>query len=459
MVETACSNFKVVVIGGGLVGSLATVYFANKGYTVEMYEKRPDKHASGRSINLALSTRGIEALKGAGVDDEIVPTLIPMKGRYIHALDGSFNTQNYGIFGQCINSVDRKLMNERLLTCAEKHAFVKLNFGVGVERCDFETGELTFVNDKKERIIVNDADLIIGADGAFSKVRQQLLRQTTVNYSQEYIGHLYVELNMPPTKSGDYAMDSNHLHIWPRETFMMIALPNLDKSFTVTLFMPKEKFASIKTPQDLLTFFDVTFPDAVSLIGRDLLVEDYFKNPNGTLMTVKCDPYHYKNKAVIVGDAAHAMVPFYGQGMNCGFEDLLVLNDLFNRHVSSSRAPTEAEIGTILSDYTEIRKKDAHAICDLAKQNYIEMRSGVISPKYLLRKKFEAFWHRRFPDFIVPLYTMVSFSRIPYSEALQRYEKQTGWFEMYLKARLAFKILAAIAISKALLPMIKKLIQ
>ncbi|KAJ3259388.1 kynurenine 3-monooxygenase, mitochondrial precursor [Boothiomyces macroporosus] len=452
MVETACSNFKVVVIGGGLVGSLATVYFANK-------DIRQDKHASGRSINLALSTRGIEALKGAGVDDEIIPTLIPMKGRYIHALDGSFNTQNYGIFGQCINSVDRKLMNEKLLTVAEKHALVKLNFEVGVERCDFESGEITFVNNKKEKIIVSDADLIIGADGAFSKVRQQLLRQLTMNFSQEYIGHLYVELNMPPTKSGDYAMDSNHLHIWPRETFMMIALPNLDKSFTVTLFMPKEKFASIKTHQDLLTFFDVTFPDAVTLIGRDLLVEDYFKNPKGTLMTVKCDPYHYKNKAVIVGDAAHAMVPFYGQGMNCGFEDLIVLNELFSEHVPSNRAPTEEELGTILSKYTETRKKDAHAICDLAKQNYIEMRSGVINPKYLLRKKFEDFWHRRFPDLIVPLYTMVSFSRIPYSEALQRYEKQTTWFEWYLKARITFKVVLALAVAKAFMPLVKKLIQ
>ncbi|KAJ3000223.1 hypothetical protein HDV02_000136 [Globomyces sp. JEL0801] len=423
------TEFRVVIIGGGLVGSLAAVYLGNKGYTVDVYEKRPgllyylildirlEKTANGRSINLALSERGIKALEGAGVMNEIAPNLIPMRGRYVHVTNTSHNMQDYGIFV--------------LLTVAEKLNNVNLHFGYGVSRCDFDKGEVTLVNDKKEEKFLKGIDFIIGADGAYSRVRDQLLRNLRMDFSREYIDHGYVELNMPPLSNGDYAMDSNHLHIWPRKTFMMIALPNLDHSFTVTLFMPWDKFDSIKTPDELLHFFDTTFGDAVPLIGRKLLVEDYFKNAKGSLVSVKCKPYNFKGRAVIVGDAAHAMVPFYGQGMNCGFEDILVLDEIFTKHIQPNSIPTKEQMNTVLTEYSQIRNPDAHAICDLALNNYVEMRSSVIDPKYLFRKKVESFLHRIIPQTVTPLYSMVSFSRTRYSEALAKYKKQTKWFEAF----------------------------
>ncbi|KAJ3351658.1 hypothetical protein HDU91_006094 [Kappamyces sp. JEL0680] len=384
-------DFKVVIIGGGLVGALAAVYFGNRGYSVSVYEKRNDirerREGQGRSINLALSTRGIEALKGAGVEDAILPTLLPMKGRLIHALSGDLSSQPYGIFGECINSVDRKLMNERLLTAAEKNPHVQLHFEWAAEKIDFASGVVTLVNAKKSTKTIHDADLIIGADGAYSKVRQQFMRSIRLNYSQEYIDHAYVELNMPPLPNGDYAMDSGHLHIWPRHTFMMIALPNLDHSFTVTLFMPWAKFEAITTPLELERFFTETFPDAVPLIGLELLVKDYFKNEKGSLMTVKCKPYNVGGKAVIIGDAAHAMVPFYGQGMNCGFEDVLILDEIWTKHSKGNSIPSASSVAAILDEYSAVRNPDAEAMCDLALHNYVEMRSSVVNPDYLLRKK------------------------------------------------------------------------
>jgi kynurenine 3-monooxygenase len=235
---------------------------------------------------LALSVRGIEALKASGIAEGILKTLIPMKGRMIHALDGKLTSQPYGLYGECINSVDRKYMNEHLLSSAENLPNVTLHFEYAVQKCDFDKKTVTF--EKKDGTPVKvHADLIIGTDGAYSKVRGQLMRHTRVDYSQQYIDHGYLELNIPPTATGEYAMDPNHLHIWPRHTFMLIALPNRDKSFTVTLFMPWSKFDVIKDDKSLLAFFEETFPDAVKLIGKDLLVKDYMRNPKGSLMTVK----------------------------------------------------------------------------------------------------------------------------------------------------------------------------
>ncbi|KAJ3317381.1 hypothetical protein HDV06_001671 [Boothiomyces sp. JEL0866] len=456
---TNCSDFKVVVIGGGLVGSLASVYFAKREKVLMISQDiRSEKHANGRSINLTLATRGIEALEGAGIQDLIQPELIPLKGRFIHSLTGNHAKHPYGTNGECINSVSRKVMNERLLTAAEKQPQVKLNFSTGLEFCDFDTGKVTVINDQNERRVV-EADLIIGADGAYSRMRQQLNRKIRMNFSQEYIDHLYIELRIPPAADGKHIMDSDHLHIWPRETFMMIACPNLNGSFTVTLFMPKDKFESIKTPEQLLEFFENTFPDAVPLIGKENLVEDYFDNPKSSLISVKCDPYHYQDKAVILGDAAHAMVPFYGQGMNCGMEDVLVLDEIFSKHVPQNRPPSKQELETILNEYTETRRKDAHTICDLAQQNYIELRSGVINPTYMERKKLELALYHRFPNWIIPLYTMVSFTRIPYSKAVEQNKHQARLFEYYLKAKLVGKIAAVALCGSLLYPVIRKFIQ
>ncbi|KAJ3267942.1 hypothetical protein HDV01_003710 [Terramyces sp. JEL0728] len=448
------TEFNVVVIGGGLVGSLSAIYFSKRGYNVKLFEKRQERNANGRSINLTLSTRGIEALEGVGIQEEIFSSLIPLKGRYIHTLDGIDSRHPYGIFGQSINSVSRKLINEKLLSIAEQSPLVQLNFSHSLEHYDFDSGKLTIIKDKNETLIL-DADLVIGADGSYSKTRALLNRKIRMNYSQEYINHLYVELHVP-AKNGDYQMDSDHLHIWPRESFMMIACPNLDCSFTVTLFMPREKFEAIKKPKELLTFFEQTFPDALPLIGHDLLVQDYFSNPKSSLISIKCDPYHYK-KAVIVGDAAHAMVPFYGQGMNCGMEDVLILNDIFNKHTNG--VPTEHELSLILQEYTLTRKVDAHAICDLAQQNYIELRSGVMNPKYLLRKKFESTLHKWFPSYIIPLYTMVSFSRLPYSKAIEQNNKQTKLFEYYLQTRFGAQALGVVGSGCIAYLLIKKLFQ
>ncbi|KAJ3064529.1 hypothetical protein HDU98_012077 [Podochytrium sp. JEL0797] len=239
---------------------------------------------------------------------------------------------------------------------------------------------------------------------------------------------------MPPSASGDYQMDPNHLHIWPRQTFMMIALPNIDKSFTVTLFMPWSNFDALKTPDDLMLFFNDKFADAIPLIGRELLVKDYFKNPKGALVTVKCKPYHYKASCLILGDAAHAMVPFYGQGMNCGFEDCLVLDEILTKHIGArntetSRMPSPQKIAKALEEYSSVRNADAEAICDLAMHNYVEMRSSVTKLSYKLRKHLEGFLHRLFPQSIIPLYTMVSFTRIPYSQALRVHTNRGKWYD------------------------------
>ncbi|ORY03882.1 FAD/NAD(P)-binding domain-containing protein [Basidiobolus meristosporus CBS 931.73] len=433
--DTLDSPRHVAVIGAGLVGSLASIYFAKRGWKVYLFDKRSDPRVAenadkqeSRSINLALSARGIlslECLK-IGIEKEILSYAIPMKGRMIHSLDGAQTSQAYSINGECINSVERSRLNNSLLNAAEKMPNVEICFNHSLQKCDMDSGNLEFVerhSDKQWHV-----DFIVGADGAYSTVRKQLMRKVRMNYNQEYIEHEYCELTIPPTVDADgelsFAMDPNHLHIWPKHSFMMIALPNPDKTFTATLFMPSEKFASIKTEEDLLSFFKENFPDSIPLIGEELLKKDYFANPKGSLMCVKCAPYHYKGKGLIIGDAAHSMVPFYGQGMNCGFEDVRVLNNILNEHSIGSHF-TEEAMEKALSHYSNYRHPDCVAIIDLAMYNYIEMRSSVVNYGYLLRKKVESFLHGLFPLKVIPLYTMVSFSpHIRYSEAIQRWRYQ-----------------------------------
>lgn len=257
------------------------------------------------------------------------------------------------------------------------------------------------------------------------------MRKTRMSFSQEYIDHAWLELCIPsiPGPNGTKLpkMDNRHLHIWPRHSFMMIALPNSDNSFTVTLFMPFQNFNEIKTEAELISFFKSTFPDALDLIGTESLVESFFKNTRGSLVSIKCSPFHYKNKAVIIGDSAHAMVPFYGQGMNCGFQDVEVLVGILEKRLKSGHSLQSA-----LEEYTETRVKDAHAICDLALYNYIEMRSSVTSYSYRIMKAFEGIVHRIMPTVVVPLYTMVSFSTIPYSQVVEQNKRQTFWIKLGL---------------------------
>ncbi|EDQ87572.1 uncharacterized protein MONBRDRAFT_33218 [Monosiga brevicollis MX1] len=429
---------KVIVVGGGLVGALEAVYMARRGHEVHVYEGRTDirkePRYSGLSINLALSVRGIAALREVGVEAEIVNAGIPMHARMIHSHDGQQSSQPYGTQGQAIRSIDRRNLNEHLLSAAEGLPNVHLHFEHKLQRADTKSNTLVFKTPKGE--VKATGDLIIGCDGAHSQVRRGLMRSDRVNYQQRYIPHGYKELTIPPGPDGDFQIKANFLHIWPRSTFMMIALPNQDKTFTATLFMPFDKFDSIKTAEDVLELFEAEFPDSIPLIGRERLVKDYFENPTGTLMTVKCDPVGAR-RTILMGDAAHAVVPFYGQGMNAGFEDCLVFNNLLEKHAN--------DIDAAVADYSRSRVADVHAIADLALYNYVEMRDLVNSRWFLFRKKVDNFLHALMPNTFIPLYTMVTFSQIPYATVVARSKQQAHTIDTALTA------LAATAVGGAAL--------
>ncbi|KAL8585210.1 hypothetical protein ACOMHN_013225 [Nucella lapillus] len=408
------SRKHVAVCGGGLVGAMNACFLAKRGFTVDVFEMRPDIRTQevvrGRSINLALSVRGREALKKIGLEDQVIQKGIPMFSRMIHDCDGTLRPIPYGKGQQNIMSVDRRLLNEVLLDAAEKYPSVKTHFNHKLVKCNFETGEIVFLHDGEE--LKRKVDVIVGTDGAYSAVRQQMMKRPNLlfNFQQDYIPHGYMELNIPPSHDGQFAMGLNYLHIWPRGNFMMIALPNLDKSYTTTLFMPFDMFRSLKTEDQLMDFFRTTFPDSIPLLGEEELKDTFFKGKALPLVTVKCDPYHVGGKAVLLGDAAHAMVPFYGQGMNCGFEDCIVLDDMLDKYNN--------DFEKALPAFTAFRNPDAKAICDLALYNYVEMRDSVNSPAFLLRKKVDNFLNALFPSFWIPLYTTVSFSRMRYHQCI-----------------------------------------
>uniref|UniRef100_A0A8C8JKC9 Kynurenine 3-monooxygenase n=1 Tax=Oncorhynchus tshawytscha TaxID=74940 RepID=A0A8C8JKC9_ONCTS len=416
--KSTSKNKVVAVVGGGLVGALNACYFAKRGFQVEVFESREDireaKIVKGRSINLALSHRGRQALKQVGMEDTIVSKGIPMHSRMIHSLNGTQSPIPYGKKGQYILSVDRANLNKELLSAAETYSTTKLNFAHKLLNWSTETGAMTFLraDGAKEEI---QADLIVGCDGAFSAIRKQFLRQSRFNFSQTYIPHGYLELTMPPI-NGEFAMKPNYLHIWPRNTFMMIALPNLDKTFTCTLFMPFDEFENVTTGDQVIEFFQKYFPDTIPLIGADALKRDYFRLPAQAMVSVKCSPYHLSDKCVLMGDAAHAVVPFYGQGMNAGFEDCLVFNEIMDQ--------LNEDFSAVLPEYTRVRVPDDHAIADLAMYNYVEMRSHVNSKWFLFRKYVDNTLHMIMPRTVIPLYTMVTFTRIRYHEAVKRWHWQ-----------------------------------
>ncbi len=405
-------NQHIVILGAGLVGSLLSIYLAKEGYLVKVYEKRSDPRKkdlySGRSINLALSDRGIKALKGAGVFDSIASDLIPMHGRIIHDQEGNTNLQPYGKEGQHINSVSRNDLNSMLVEEAEK-LNVHFMFEHQCEKVDTEASEVT-LKDPNGVLFVEPADLIIGADGAFSAVRGALQFKQGFNYSQMYLEHGYKEFLIPPL-NGDFAIDPNGLHIWPRKSFMFIALPNPDKSFTCTLFFPLKgevSFKAIETDKDITEFFETYFKDLIPLAPD--LVQQYNTNPTSTLVTIKCSPWAY-NSTLLIGDASHAIVPFYGQGMNAGFEDCTVLMQYLRKH--------QFDFVPAIHDFQEVRIKDANAISDLALKNFIEMRDKVADEKFVKRKKTEALIHEQYPEIWTPQYSMVTFSEMSYSKAYE----------------------------------------
>lgn len=411
---------NIGVIGTGLVGSLLSVYLARRGYSVSVYDRRPDirkmKVVQGKSINLALSDRGWRGLREAGIDAEIRKVALPMKGRMMHAVNGDLTYQPYGRDDQAIYSVSRGLLNQELLHCASKYDNVQFYFNHRCLDLDVDTGEVSFRNEESGENIMVKHDHIFGTDGAFSAVRARLTKLDRYNFSQEYLSHGYKELEIPALPDGTHRLDPSCLHIWPRGEFMMIALPNPDGSFTCTLFIAfegKYSFENLQTPEQVREFFENKFADAVQWMPD--LEKDFFANPNASLVMTKCFPWHYKDKVCILGDAAHAIVPFYGQGMNAGFEDCRVLNDLIEKN---------EDFAHVFPEFTRIRKPCGDAILELALRNYIEMRDKTADEKFLHQKKIESWFSARHPDKWIPLYSQVSFSHVPYHEALANGNRQ-----------------------------------
>jgi kynurenine 3-monooxygenase len=420
----------IAITGAGLVGSLLAIYLKNRGYQVSVFERRNDMRKSagyeGRSINLALSNRGIRALEEVGLAEELKKEAIPMHGRMIHDLHGNLNFQPYGKAGQYINSISRSGLNKVLMTKAESLG-VEFHFEQRITAVDFDKTELTIQN-SQFNIQNSKFDLIIGSDGAFSAVRLAMQFTDQFNFSQSYIEHGYKELHIPAGVAGSFQMEKNALHIWPRESYMLIALPNPDGSFTLTLFFPftgETSFETLSTKEKVKDFFKSVFPDAYSLIPQ--LLEEFFQNPSSSLVTMRCYPW-VRNKTLLIGDAAHAIVPFYGQGMNAGFEDCHVLNQLLNQFAD--------DWDQVLPSFQEIRKPNADAIAKLALDNFVEMRDLVNDADFILRKKIESKVHELFPEKWIPLYSMVTFhENIPYSVAYETGQKQKRIMEDVLKTQ------------------------
>jgi len=419
---------KQIIIGAGLVGSLHAVYLAKRGVNVEMYERRPDMRtvdiSAGRSINLAISHRGLKALDRVGLKEKVLEMVIPMPGRMIHDVEGNTNFQPYGKDGQHINSVSRGGLNALLMSEAEK-AGVKVHFNQRCMNMNLDAGKATFRDEVSGEVTEVTANHIYGTDGAFSEVRHAMMMTDRFDYSQTYLKHGYKELSIPAAEGGRFRIEKNALHIWPRGGYMLIALPNLDGSFTVTLFLAfegKHAFENLNTEKEVLDFFNEVFPDVVPHMPT--LAADFFGNPTSSLCTVRCFPWRYKDKALIFGDASHAIVPFYGQGMVSGFEDCFVFNQLADEHWNDKE--------TLFDEFQNSRKPDDDAIADLALRNFIEMRDSVADPRFLLRKQIEKKLSAKHPDKWTPLYEMVTFSEMRYSEALSRGKEQDKIMEEIL---------------------------
>ncbi|MCS7000441.1 MAG: NAD(P)/FAD-dependent oxidoreductase [Bacteroidota bacterium] len=408
---------EVVIVGGGLVGTLLAILLGRRGYRIRLFERRPDMrthgYTGGRSINLALSDRGIRALERAGIADRILPLTIPMKGRMIHHQDSSLDFQPYGIEGQVIRSLSRARLNLALLEAADDLDTVQMEFEWRCVHVEPEVPAATFVHvrtGEQQRVA---GDVLIGADGAYSAVREVLRTRDRYNYCQEYLDYGYKELSIPAGPDGSFLMEPNALHIWPRHNFMMIALPNTEGTFTCTLFLPYEgevSFAQLYSRDRVHEFFAHYFPDAVPLMPT--LLEDFEHNPTASLVTIRCFPW-VVGRTALIGDAAHAIVPFYGQGMNAGFEDCRILDELLDRYHDDWDAA--------LQEYQRLRKPAGDAVAQLALDNFVEMRDKVADPQFLLRKKIEVLLFEHFPELYTPLYTLVTFSPdVSYDQAYRQ---------------------------------------
>jgi len=409
---------NITIIGSGLTGPLLAISLVHRGFPVQLYERRPDMRrvhiSAGRSINLALSTRGIHALREAGLWDEIAKIIIPMRGRMMHSVAGELTFMPYGKDEtEVINSVSRADLNIALMNAAEKQG-VPIHFN---ERCtgfDLRSGAVHLRNEETEAESTIRSDVVIGTDGAGSAIRSEMLKLPRFNFSQQYLDYGYKELTIPAGPDGRHVFETHALHIWPRGTFMLIALPNVDGTLGCILFLPFDgadaSFDALDSEAKVISFFKKHFPDALRLMPG--LAENYFANPTGAMVTIRCSPWHVEGRALLLGDAAHAIVPFFGQGMNCAFEDCTYLLELMDRHGS--------DWSSLFSSFEKARKADTDAIADLAIENFVEMRDRVADPRFLFRKKVELELERKYPGRFVPKYAMVTFHRTPYSVAAQR---------------------------------------
>ena len=418
---------RIAVVGSGLVGSLLAIYLRKAGHIVHIYDRSPDIRQiqfSGRSINLAMSNRGWKALDNVNVGDAVREIAIPMDKRAIHLVD-RLNFQNYGQEGECIYSISRGSLNRKMIDLAEaagaEFFFEQKIWDVTLNEATLHIGETERGEWEEKKY-----DMVFGADGAFSRIRHRMQRQSMFNYSQEFLNIGYKELNIPSNPDGSHKLDKNSFHIWPRGEYMLIALPNLEGSFTCTLFMPfegKNSFESLKDRKDVEAFFEKNFPDSIDVIPK--LAEDFFKNPTSTLVTMKCFPWTYKDKIALIGDACHAIVPFYGQGMNAGFEDISVLYEMIEKFGDDWE--------TIFAEYYISRKPNADAIAELSYRNFLEMSSKTADDKFLLQKKIEKWFSDKHPEKWIPLYSRVTFSDRPYAEALAIGDYQNAIMEEVLK--------------------------
>lgn len=424
------------MVGAGLTGCLLAVRLAQAGNTVTLYDRRPDPRGvdgrgEGRSINLALSTRGLDALDSIGLGDQVRAGAVEMSGRMMHDRAGQLTFQPYGVHdAEVLRSVNRDELNRLLVEAAGAEPSLTMRFDCEIDDVDLDARQLVLADGSTV-----DAGVVFGADGAYSAIRGRLQRSGRFSYEQDYLEHGYKELTIPPDADGAHRLDPDALHIWPRGAHMMIALPNADGSFTCTLFWPyvgEGGFEKIDTPDEVTATFEAQFPDAVAVMPD--LVDDYLANPVGSLVTIRCSPWNLDDRVLLVGDAAHAVVPFYGQGANAALEDCLIVMDEIDRHGDDWAAAFAA--------FAETRKPDADALADLALDNFIEMRDHVASRLFLAQSALERSVHRRFPSLLVPLYTMVTFTRLPYREAVRRARRQ----RLALRIAVIVSILAVAAL-------------
>lgn len=419
---------NIAIAGSGLVGSLLAIYLRKLGHSITVFDRRPDIRTiefSGRSINLAMSNRGWKALAAVGIEDAIREIGLPMDKRAMHVNDKPVYYQKYGKEGEAIWSISRGVLNRTMINLAEA-AGVEFRFNEKVWDVNLPEARLYTGESEKAEWKEYDYDIIFGCDGAFSRIRHKMQRRSRFDYCQDFIDVGYKELTIAPNPDGTHKLDKNSFHIWPRGRFMFIAMPNLDGSFTCTLFLPFEgevSFESLTTREEAREFFRHYFPDVTGEIEN--LAGDFFRNPTSAMVTMKCYPWTYWDKIALVGDSAHAVVPFYGQGMNAGFEDIFELDNLMRQYGDQWEL--------IFQEYQKRRKPNADAIAELSYRNFMEMSHKTADPMFLLQKKIEKHFAEKHPDLWVPVYSRVTFSERPYAEALAIGDEQEKIMKKVMK--------------------------